>query len=81
DGDIIGFTLDREKHQHPVHDILMFTAANILDYDVGDVLVVGVPISYRSQKDVLKNHLTYIHGDVSVDGNSFRRISFDKIFR
>ncbi|MCF8011520.1 MAG: ParM/StbA family protein [Clostridiales bacterium] len=74
-----GFTMDQEKHTHPYHDILMLTAAGLLNYKPGDVLAVGVPISYRNQKSILKEHLQKLHAFVGVDGKGSTRISFNDI--
>lgn len=79
DGDISEFTLDRVKHVHHSHDILMFTAARKLDYKSGDTLVVGVPIAYREQKAELKARLERIHASISVDNGPVERISFSNV--
>ncbi|MEW6226575.1 MAG: ParM/StbA family protein [Bacillota bacterium] len=74
------FTLDREKHLHPNHDLLVFTAARLLGAGAGATLVVGLPVAYyRTQKDVLRRHLEALHAEVSVDGLPFERISFGKV--
>jgi plasmid segregation protein ParM len=74
------FTLDREKHRHPNHDLLILTAARLLGARTGATLVVGLPVAYyRTQKDVLCRHLEALHADVSVDGLPFERVSFGKV--
>ncbi|RYD01482.1 hypothetical protein N752_29715 [Desulforamulus aquiferis] len=75
----IGFSAERDKHLHPSHDILMLAAAKKLEYESGDILVVGVPISYADQRVTLKAHLERLHGDVSVDGGKPKRISFNDV--
>ncbi|MCF8012655.1 MAG: ParM/StbA family protein [Clostridiales bacterium] len=74
-----GFTMNQEKHTHPYHDILIYTAAKKLNFKPGDFLAVGVPISYRNQKNTLKEHLQKLQGFVGVDGNEPARISFENI--
>lgn len=74
------FTLDREKHLHPNHDLLILTAARLLGAESGATLVVGLPVAYyRTQKDVLRRHLESLHADVSVNGSPFARVSFGKV--
>jgi plasmid segregation protein ParM len=74
------FTLDREKHLHPNHDLLILTAARLLDAKAGSTLVVGLPVAYyRAQKDALRRHLEVLHAEVSVGGLSFERVSFGKV--
>lgn len=74
------FTLDREKHLHPNHDLLILTAARLLGVRAGATLVVGLPVAYyRAQKDVLRRHLEALHAEVSVDGLPFERVSFGKV--
>jgi len=74
------FTLDREKHLHPNHDLLVLTAARLLEAGPGATLVVGLPVAYyRTQKDILSRHLEAVHADVSVDGLPFGRVSFGKV--
>lgn len=74
------FTLDREKHLHPNHDLLILTAARLLGTGPGATLVVGLPVAYyRAQRDVLRRHLEALHTDVSVDGLPFKRVSFGKV--
>jgi plasmid segregation protein ParM len=74
------FTLDREKHLHPNHDLLILTAARLLGTGSGATLVVGLPVAYyRAQKDVLRRHLEALHAEVSVDGLPFGRVSFGKV--
>lgn len=77
---IASFTLDREKHKHPNHDILVLTAARILGAKPGATLVAGLPLAYYSaQKAELQKHLEHIHAEVSVDGGSPGRVSFGKV--
>lgn len=74
------FTLDREKHLHPNHDLLVLAAARLLGIRAGATLVVGLPVAYyRTQKDVLRRHLEALHADVSVDGLPFERVSFGRV--
>lgn len=74
------FTLDREKHRHPNHDLLILTAARLLGARAGSTLVVGLPVAYyRAQKDTLCRHLEALHAEVSVDGLPFERVSFGKV--
>lgn len=74
------FTLDREKHLHPNHNLLILTAARLLGAGAGATLVVGLPVAYyRAQKDVLRRHLEALHAEVSVDGFPFERVSFGKV--
>lgn len=74
------FTLDREKHRHPNHDILVLAATRLLEAGEGVNLVVGLPVSYyRLQKEELRKQLETLHADVSVDGSPFVRISFEKV--
>lgn len=79
ESNVSGFTRDRDKHHHPAHNVLMFAASRKMDAKPGDVLVVGVPISYRGQKDELKMHLERLHANVSVDGGEEGRVSFGKV--
>lgn len=74
------FTLDREKHLHPNHDLLILTAARLLGVESGATLAVGLPVAYyRAQKDALRRHLEALHAEVSVDGLPFERVSFGKV--
>lgn len=80
EGHAVGFTLDREKHKHPNHDVLVFTAARLLDVGTASTIVVGLPVAYyRSQKDELKRHLESLYAEVSVDNDTLTRISFGKV--
>lgn len=73
------FSMDREKHRHPNHDILALTAARVLNANPGVEVVAGLPVAYyRTQKEELKKHLEGLHADVSVNGNKMQRISFGK---
>lgn len=74
------FTLDHEKHKHPNHDILVLTAARLLDVKPGATLVAGLPVAYyRLQKEELRKHLEALNAEVSVGGSSFGRVSFGKV--
>ncbi|RKO65729.1 ParM/StbA family protein [Desulfofundulus salinus] len=74
------FTLDREKHRHPNHDILVLAATRLLEVREGATLVAGLPVAYyRLQKDELRRHLEALHAEVSVDGGPFARVSFGKV--
>ena len=74
------FTLDREKHLHPNHDVLILSAARLLGTNAGASLVVGLPVAYyRRQRDDLIRHLESLHAKVSVDGGSEGRVSFAKV--
>jgi plasmid segregation protein ParM len=73
------FTLERQKHLHPNHDVLLLAAARLLNAGVGATLVAGLPVAYyRAQKDELSRYLMGLHANVSVDGLPFIRISFGK---
>ncbi|MTI82662.1 MAG: ParM/StbA family protein [Firmicutes bacterium] len=73
------FSLDREKHRHPNHDILALAAARVLNTGPGAMVVAGLPVAYyRTQREELKNHLEGLHAEVSVNGNKLKRISFGK---
>lgn len=74
------FTLDRQKHKHSNHDILVLAAARILEAQPGSTLGVGLPVAYyRTQREELTQHLMGVHGEIGVDGNVSRRISFGKV--
>ncbi len=74
------FTLDRQKHRHPNHDVLLLTAARLLNANPGAVLLVGLPVAYyRSQREELTKHLMSLHAEVKADGGSFSRVSFGKV--
>ncbi|AEG58969.1 ParM/StbA family protein [Desulforamulus ruminis] len=74
------FTLDRQKHKHPNHDILVLTASRILEAQPGSTLGVGLPVAYyRTQREELIQHLMGVHGDISVNDSILRRISFGKV--
>ncbi|MGQ9825658.1 MAG: ParM/StbA family protein [Desulfotomaculales bacterium] len=79
-GQAATFTLERQKHLHPNHDVLLLAAARILDAGAGATLVVGLPVAYyRAQKDELSRHLMGLHADISVDGLPFNRVSFGRV--
>lgn len=74
------FTLDREKHKHPNHHILILAAARLLEARQGATLVVGLPVAYyRLQKEELRRELEALHAEVSVDGGPYTRVSFGKV--
>ncbi|MDA8334239.1 MAG: hypothetical protein M0Z41_04460, partial [Peptococcaceae bacterium] len=74
------FTLDREKHLHPNHDVLILTAARLLGANPGASLVVGLPVAYyRRQKENLIRHLESLHAKVSVNSGSEGRVSFGRV--
>ncbi|MCF8010883.1 MAG: ParM/StbA family protein [Clostridiales bacterium] len=80
EGQAVSFSLDREKHKHPNHDILILSAARKLEIEQGAILAVGLPVAYyRSQKDELKKHLEEMHAEVSLNGDSFKRVSFGRV--
>ncbi|MCL6479613.1 MAG: ParM/StbA family protein [Peptococcaceae bacterium] len=80
EGHVASFTLEREKHRHPNHDILLLTAARLLGAGSGATLVAGLPIAYyKTQKEDLKKHLESLHAEVSVNGGAFERVSFGKV--
>lgn len=80
EGHTASFTIEREKHKHPNHDILILAAARLLGADTSTTMVAGLPVAYyRSQKDKLKRHLESLHAEVSVNGNRPERISFGKV--
>ncbi|MTI80029.1 MAG: ParM/StbA family protein [Firmicutes bacterium] len=74
------FTLDRQKHRHSNHDILIFTAARLLKAQPGSTLVVGLPVAYyRSQRKELTEHLMSQHAEVGLNDGSPSRISFGEV--
>ncbi len=80
EGHVASFSLDREKHHHPNHDILVFTAARGLNSTPGDTLVAGLPVAYyRTQKKELQEHLQGLHAEVSINGQKLSRISFGNV--
>ncbi len=79
-GQAATFTMEREKHTHPNHDILLLAAARLLGATAGAALVAGLPVAYyRTQKDELTRHLMRLHANVSIDGSPFARVSFGKV--
>lgn len=79
-GQAATFTMEREKHLHPNHDVLLLAAARLLGACGGETLVAGLPVAYyRTQKQELERHLMGLHANVSVDGSPFTRISFGKV--
>lgn len=80
EGQSVSFTLDREKHRHQNHDILIFTAARYLNTPPGATLIAGLPVAYYSnQKEELQKHLEALHAEISVNGGKFERISFGRV--
>ena len=72
-------TLSREKPAE-IHDMLIVTAAYLLDVSEGDTLAVGLPISYyRTQRHELHKRLLMLNDFISVDGNDTKRISFSSV--
>ena len=72
-------TLSREKPAE-IHDMLIVTAAYLLDVSEGDTLAVGLPISYyRGQRQELHRRLLMLNNFVSVDNNPAKRISFGSV--
>ncbi|MBC7324472.1 MAG: ParM/StbA family protein [Moorella sp. (in: Bacteria)] len=79
-GQAATFTMEREKHLHPNHSVLLLAAARLLDAGAGATLVAGLPVAYyRSQREELARHLMGLHAGVSVDGLPFVRVSFGKV--
>lgn len=79
-GQAATFTMEREKHLHPNHDVLILAAAQLLGATAGATLVAGLPVAYyRSQREELARHMMGLHAEVSVDGSPPARISFGKV--
>ncbi|MBE3585376.1 MAG: ParM/StbA family protein [Thermoanaerobacter sp.] len=79
-GQAATFTMEREKHLHPNHDVLIFTASRLLDAGAGATLVAGLPVAYyRQQKQELERHLMGLHAEVSVGDLPFTRVSFGRV--
>lgn len=73
------FTMDRKKHLHQNHDVLLLAVARILGAMAGSMVVVGLPVAYyREQKEELALYIECLHGDVSVNGSKYERVSFDE---
>lgn len=69
-------TLSREKPAE-IHDLLVATAAYLLHADEGDILAVGLPISYyRTQRQELQRRLAALNEFITVDGGEIKRVSF-----
>lgn len=80
EGYAASFTLDKEKHRHPNHDVLVLAAARRLGAGLDTTLVAGLPVAYyRAQREELKKHLEGIEAEVSVDGGEEEKISFGKV--
>ena len=79
----VSFTMDREKHLHPSHDILLLTAVALLAETTcpGPItLGVGLPIDcYKSQSDALVNHIMGLKVAVKVDRERPVEITFNKV--
>lgn len=74
------FTIDREKHKHPNHDILVLTVAKLLGAEPGATLVAGLPIAYyKSQRDHLIKHFEQLEAEVSTGNGEPKKISFSKV--
>ncbi|NPV73330.1 MAG: ParM/StbA family protein [Pelotomaculum sp.] len=80
EGHAASFTLDREKHRHPNHDILVYTAARILEAGMNATLAAGLPVAYyRAQREELRRHLEGLQAEVSVNGGNAETVSFRKV--
>lgn len=80
EGQTTSFTMDREKHRHPNHDVLVLAAAKLLGAGIGTTLVAGLPVAYyRTQKTELQKHLERLHAEVSVNNGSIGRVSFSSV--
>jgi plasmid segregation protein ParM len=74
------FTLDRDKHHHPNHDVLVLTAARALGVTAGARLVLGTPVAYyAAQKGELQRHLEALHAEVSLNDGPPGRVSFGRV--
>lgn len=72
-------TLSREKPAE-IHDMLIATAAYLLNAQEGETLAVGLPISYyRGQRQELHRRLLMLNDFVTVDNNPTKRISFGSV--
>jgi plasmid segregation protein ParM len=79
-GQAATFTMEREKHLHPNHSVLLLAAARMLGATAGATLVIGLPVAYyRAQKQELERHLMGLHAEVSIDGLPFARVSFGRV--
>lgn len=88
EGENVQHTLDRNKHEHPMHDVVLLTAAALCwdwprrpaFWSQGSVrpkLVVGLPAGDWSKgHEKLARHLAGLAGWVSVDGNEPVWVSF-----
>ncbi|QGG48598.1 ParM/StbA family protein [Heliorestis convoluta] len=71
---------ERTKHHNQEHDVLILTAARLLNAEPGCHLAVGLPIAYFADQRVdLQRSLTQLEAEVSVDGMKPREIFFDNI--
>lgn len=89
EGQDVQYTLDRVKHNHPSHDVLLLTAAALTQIwsrvpapagTISPVLVIGLPVeAYRDQehRDGLRKHLENLEAMVSVDGSELVQIKFN----
>lgn len=77
------FPFDREKHLHPYHDVVLLTAVALLCSPKRPEVInlaVGLPINcYKTQKDLLRNHLLSISDTVSVSGGEPKWISLNNV--
>ncbi|ACX51955.1 hypothetical protein Adeg_0813 [Ammonifex degensii KC4] len=73
-------TLDRDKHLHPYHSVLLLAAARLLGAGSSAELCVGLPVAYyRPRREELKRHLMGLSAEVSVDGSPAARVSFSRV--
>jgi len=80
EGHSVQFTLDDVKHKHPAHDIVLLTAAALLEPESINKLVVGLPVDYyREQGKSLQAHLQNLSATVAVDGTPEVSLSFEEI--
>ncbi|MQL52764.1 hypothetical protein GFC01_10920 [Desulfofundulus thermobenzoicus] len=89
EGENVQHTLDRNKHEHPMHDVVLLTAAALCwDWprrpalwssgSVRPKLVVGLPAGDWSKgHEKLARHMAGLAGWVSVDGSEPVWISFN----
>lgn len=92
EGENVQHTLDRNKHEHPMHDVVLLTAAVLCwnwprqpafwsQWSQGSVrpkLVVGLPAGdWNGNNEKLARHIAGMAGWVSVDGKEPVWVSFD----
>lgn len=74
------FCLEREKHLHPHHDVLVLTAIRLVGGGTGVPVVVGLPPGYyNAQKDALTRHLMGLHAEVAINGGNPQRVSIGRV--